>query len=173
MTGHLRPIRARAARAAPRTAFSLLEVLITMVVLGLALVPLMLSLRTSSTTVTGTRDYLSAVAFAQEALEEVRRTAFRRPNQAALATNVETLDDFVTRANQAARSTREVNGVRYTRRIDVYPSTSPGRVADLRPGQPDLVVVQVKVSWKPPGAGLLARTLEYQLISLVGSTNQP
>ena len=154
------------------SAFSLVEVLITVVILALTLVPLLLSLHTSVTTVTGTRDYLGAVSFAQEGLEEVRRTAFRPPTQTDL-TGVESLDDFIKAANAAPKNVREINGVSYSRAITLYPGSSPGAVTDLKPGQPDLVAVQIKVTWHPPGASVLVPNQEYQLFSLVGSSNQP
>ena len=161
-----------------RRGFSLMEILITAVVIALALVPLVLSLKTSTRSVTGTREYLSAVSFAQRTLEELRRAAFSPPRQqnlppgalptvdemvAAMTTN-QALDPATGRGNALTE-----NGVTYTRRIKLVPE----RFADLAPGMPELRVVQIEIGWKPISGGLLATENKYQLASLLGSTNQP
>lgn len=151
-----------------RHGLSLLEILIAIAVVGIVLVPLLLSFTTSSRTVTGTRDHMVAVSFAQQALEELRNTAFRKPSQAAMASAVPTLDERVQKLNTAEK-TLEENGVSFERKITLF----PGTVASLPADQPDLVVVQVEVHWRKPGAGLLTGSQEYQVISALGSATQP
>jgi prepilin-type N-terminal cleavage/methylation domain-containing protein len=151
-----------------RRGFSILEVLITIVVVGIALVPLLLSFKTSSRSVTGTRDHLVAVAFAQLALEELRNTAFRKPTAAATAGAVVTLDDKVRDLNTRDK-TLEENGVAFERTVTLFPA----KVENLPAGQPDLVVVQVLVRWKAAGAPLLAGSQEYQIWGTLGSATQP
>ena len=145
--------------------FTLLEVLITICVLSVVLIPLLLSLRVSGRSICGTRDYLGAVSFAQEALEELRHAAFRRP----AASSIPTVDAVAERASASPHNSRALNGITYTRSVRLYPGKDPGQVADLRPGQPDLMVVQINVSWQAPGKG----GQQYQLASLVGSAVQP
>ena|SRR5688572_18206620 len=139
--------------------FSVLEVLITIVVVGIALVPLLLSFSGSARAVTGTRDQLSAVAFAQVALEEIRGTAFRKPNRNGVAAAVMSLDEKVRDLNDRERVLEE-NGVKFERTVTLF----PGTVASLPAGQPDLVVVQVLVEWKAPGVRLIAAGREYRLV---------
>lgn len=151
-----------------RRGFSVLEILITIVVVGIALVPLLLSFKTSTRTVTGTRDHLAAVSFAQLALEELRNSAFRKPTQAGAAGAVVTLDDKVRDLNERDKTLLE-NGVTFERTVTLF----PGTVASLPAGQPDLIVVQVLVRWKSAGAGFLAASQEYQIFSTLGSATQP
>lgn len=148
--------------------FSVLETLITIVVVGAGLVPLLLAFKTSTRTVTGTRDHLAAVSFAQLALEELRNTAFRKPTQAATSNAVMTLDDRVREMN-AKEKVLEENGVTFERTVTLH----PGTVAGLPAGHPDLVVVQLLVRWKAPGASLLAGLQEYQIFTTLGSATQP
>lgn len=160
-----------------RRGFSLMEILITAVVIALALVPLVLSLKTSTRSVTGTREYLSAVAFAQRTLEELRRAAFHPPRQQNLPPGaLPTIDEMAAAmaANQPLDATGRgnaltENGVTYTRRIKLVPE----RYQDLSAGMPELRVVQIEIAWKPISAGLLAAENRYQVASLLGSTNQP
>lgn len=149
-----------------RRAFSLLEILITIVVVGIALVPLLLAFKTSTRSVTGTRDHLAAVAFAQLALEELRNSAFRKPTGTATAGSAVTLDDKVRDLNDRHK-TLEENGVTFERSVTLFPSS----VASLPAGQPDLVVVQVLVRWK--SASLVSVSQEYQVFSTLGSATQP
>lgn len=149
-----------------RRAFSILEILITIVVVGIALVPLLLAFKTSTRSVTGTRDHLTAVSFAQLALEELRNTAFRKPTGTATAGAVVSLDDKVRDLNDRQK-TLEENGVTFERTVTLFPST----VASLPAGQPDLVVVQVLVRWK--SASLVSVSQEYQIFSTLGSAMQP
>jgi prepilin-type N-terminal cleavage/methylation domain-containing protein len=146
--------------------FSVLEIMITIVVVGVALVPLLLSFKTSTRTVTGTRDHLTAVAFAQTALEELKSTAFRKPSGTGTASAVKTLDDKLAELNGPAK-TLEENGVTFERTVALF----PGPVANLPAGQPDLMVVQVTVKWTAPG--LVGVAQEYQLFSALGSATQP
>lgn len=148
--------------------FSVLEILITVVVVGIALIPLLLAFSSSARTVTGTRDHLSAVSFAQLALEELRGTAFRKPNRAGVAGAVKSLDEKIRELNEKGRVLEE-NGVTFERTVTLY----PGSVASLPAGQPDLMVVEVHVEWKAPGARLLAAGREYRIFTTVGSATQP
>ena len=148
-----------------RSGFSLLEILITGVVIAAAMTPLLMSLRSSTRSVTGTREMLSAVAFAQGALEELRAAAFRPVRSASLPTGaLPSLDD------QAAALTGALteNGVTYQRRVRLVPE----KARDLGAGFPDLRLVQVDVTWQPAGATLLGDH-RYQLVSLIGSGTQP
>lgn len=153
-----------------RTGFTLTEVLIAMVVLALAMIPFMLSLSTSSRAVGGTREYLSALGWAQQTLEELRRAAFRKPTQATLPPNfILTLDQMVDQMATDPQRVREENGVRYERTVKLDPT----RADQIPAGQPDLRSVQIKITWKPVSGGFLTVSQEYQLSSLVGSSTQP
>lgn len=156
--------------------FSLMEILIAAVLIALAMVPLLLSLRTSTRSVSGTRDYLSAVAFAQRTLEELRRGAFFPPRQQNLPPGaLPTVDELVAamavdQPVDAAGTGNAIteNGVRYVRRVKLVPE----RLADIAGGMPEVRVVQVEVAWKPAGGPLLGE-LKYQVNSLIGSGTQP
>lgn len=157
--------------------FSLLEILITGVVIAVAMTPLLMSLKSSTRSVTGTREMLSAVSFAQRTLEDLRRAAFRPVRIANLpAGALPSLDELATAMSARGAldalgqgSTLVENGVTYERRVRLIPE----RAQDLGAGMPDLRVVQVEVSWQPAGAGLLAGDHRYQLNSLIGSGAQP
>lgn len=140
--------------------FSLLEILITGVVIAVALTPLLMSLKSSTRSVTGTRDMLSAVALAQGTMEELRAAAFRPVRSASLPPG--TLPSLDEKA-AALAGTHVENGVTYQRRVKLVPET-------LAAGMPDLRVVQVDVTW---GTGLLGGERRYQLVSLIGSGAQP
>lgn len=157
-------------------AFSLMEILITGVVIAMAMTPLLLHLKTSTRAVSGTREMLSAVALAQRTLEELRRAAFRPVRAAGLpAGALPSLDEAAAAMNAPGAldpagqgNTLAENGVAYQRRVRLIPE----RAQDLAPGMPDLRVCQVEVTWKATAANLLGNH-RYQLHSLIGSGTQP
>lgn len=136
--------------------FSLLEILITGVVIALALTPLLMSLKSSTRSVTGTRAMLSAVALAQGTMEELRAAAFRPVRSTSLPPG--TLPSLDERAAALAGIHTE-NGITYQRRVKLVPDQASGLSA-----LPDLRVVQVDVTWDDH---------RYQLVSLIGSGTQP
>jgi len=160
-----------------RRAFSLLEILITGLIIALALAPLVISLKTSTRSVTGTREMLSAVAYAQFTLEELRRAAFRPVQQPGVpAGALPGVDDMVAAMNAdgdldatGKGNAKTENAIRMVRKVRLIPD----KVTGLTAGMPDLRVVQVDITWKTPGGGLLAGDSHYQLHSLLGSGTQP
>lgn len=160
-----------------RRGLSLLEVLITALVIALAVTPLILSLRSSTRSVTGTREMLSAVAFAQRTLEELRRAAFRPPTpQPGVPSGLlPTIDEMVAAMNTSQAmdaagkgNALTENNVTMVRRVKLIPD----KVTDLQAGMPDVRVVQIEIAWRPSGR-LLGVENKYQLNSLVGSGTQP
>lgn len=160
-----------------RHAFSLLEVLIATVVIALAMAPLVFSLKTSTRSVTGQREMINAVAFAQSTLEGLRRAAFRppAPQPGVPAGALPTVDELAAAMNatgpvDAAEKGNALtqNNVTMVRKVKLVPDTLPAGGV-----QPIVRVVQVQVTWKSSGSGMLGGENTYQLDSLLGSGNQP
>lgn len=165
-----------------RGAFSLLEILITAAVLSIAMVPLLLSISLSTRTVGGTRDHLSAVAFAQRTLEDLRRASYRasdRPSGTAPrgeGSPLVPLDEMVERMNAAGemdartcRGSRLVeNGVAFTRSIQLFPDLKNIEMNGL----PDVRVCAVTVTWRPLSSGVFQREQTYQLFTAFGSAER-
>ncbi|MBI4862277.1 MAG: type II secretion system protein [Candidatus Riflebacteria bacterium] len=176
----MRTIRApRLPIGAVPTGFTLLEILITAVIVALAVAPLLMSIRSSTRSVSGTREYMSAVAFAQRTLEDLRRAAFRDPTLQPGLQSVDLrgalvkLDEMVANQNVAqdidstGKGNRLTeNRVVYTREVAIRPQT----VTELKTrGLPDLIVCKIEVSWRPINAGFFRGEQRYQLFSLLGS----
>jgi len=157
--------------------FSLLEILLTVALLGIALIPLALSFKTSSRSVTSTREYLSAVALAQSALEEIRLARFRpiapeSGNQPAPASapGLETVDDVATRLNGTTSKDSPESLVEYGLEVDLLPDHAGQD--PVGPGKLDLRVIRIIVRWKARG-GAFAGDQQYELYSVVGSSLKP